>query len=91
MNATFSPAQPDLFAAGGDGRTGPAPTTPEERVRPKLNAVLDSLRRADTMPLDARDLKFWRVVFPQMSNWLPEAEREAMRAEFRRELARLGA
>lgn len=83
-------AQPDLFAAGGDGRTGPAPVSHEEAVRPRLNAVLDRLRDADTMPLDARDEKYWRTVFPQMSNWLPEAEREALRAEFWREMERLG-
>jgi hypothetical protein len=29
------------------------------------------------------------VLFPQMANWLPEEERERLRAEFRAELERL--
>jgi hypothetical protein len=31
----------------------------------------------------------YQIVFPQMANWLPEAEAEQLRFEFHRELKRL--
>ena len=40
-------------------------------------SVLDLLRTSDAMPLSPKDLRFWRTVFPQMSRWLPDEEREA--------------
>ena len=73
---------------------GPAPApkaklpTPED-VRPKLSAVLAQLQGSQTMPLSPKELRFWRTVFPQMSRWLPDAEREALCAEFLAEVARL--
>lgn len=68
----------------------PARITPED-VRPELTEVLDRLRGAEVMPLSTKDLRFWRTVFPQMSRWLPEEEREAICAEFGRQLSRLEA
>ena len=49
------------------------------------------LRGADAMPLSARELAFWIVVTPQMSNWLPPDEKAAVCAEFEGHLARLNA
>lgn len=60
-----------------------------EDVRPRLNAVLDQLRMADSMPLSEADQRFWRTVAPQMSRWLPADEREAYLASFEREMDRL--
>jgi hypothetical protein len=31
----------------------------------------------------------WQIVFPNMANWLPEAEAEQLRFEFAREIERL--
>lgn len=68
----------------------PAPKLPSaEDVRPELTDVLDRLRRSETMPLSPKDLRFWRTVFPQMSRWLPDNERETMCAAFVAELLRL--
>ncbi len=41
------------------------------------------------MPLSAKDLRFWKTVYPQMSRWLPAEEREAMCASFFAEIERL--
>ncbi|MBV1703604.1 MAG: hypothetical protein KGI57_10855 [Hyphomicrobiales bacterium] len=88
------PAQPDLLAALEPRKpTKPAPgshVAPEE-VRPTLQRTLDEARRAETHPWDARKTAYWRLVFPQMCNWLPAEERDRMRAEFAAEMARLDA
>jgi hypothetical protein len=33
--------------------------------------------------------KRWKLIFPQMANWLPESERDQLRFEFEAELKRL--
>lgn len=79
-------SQLDMFGAA----PRPAPKLPApEDVRPELNDVLDRLRSSDSMPLSAKDLRFWRTVFPQMSRWLPEDECHEMCAAFKAELSRL--
>lgn len=61
-------------------------------IRAELKAILDAVRSAeDAAPWDARTFRYHKTVFPQMTNWLPEHEREAMRAAFAREVARLEA
>jgi hypothetical protein len=87
-----NPAQPDMFASLEPPKPKkPAPgsyVAPEE-VRPKLQKVLAEARAAETCPWDQRQTQYWRVVFPQMCNWLPPEERDRMRAEFAAEMARL--
>jgi hypothetical protein len=59
-------------------------------VRARFDDLLGRLRAATSAsPLTARELAYWRVVTPQMANWLPDAEREAVRAEFDDHIARL--
>lgn len=66
------------------------PTTPSvESVRQRLEALLASLREAQVMPLTARELAYWTVVTPQMSNWLPPEEKTAVCEAFNAHLARL--
>jgi hypothetical protein len=66
------------------------PTTPSvESVRERLQKLLKSLRGADVMPLTAREVAYWTVVTPQMSNWLPTEEKAAVCDEFNAHLARL--
>jgi len=52
-----------------------------ESVRLRLEAILAPLR-AGAGAVSPRDLARWRVIVPQMTNWLPIAEAEALRAEF---------
>lgn len=41
------------------------------------------------MPLTDKELRFWRTVAPQTTNWLEPDERAALLAEFEAQLARL--
>lgn len=68
------------------------PTVPSvDSIRARLEALLASLRGAETMPLTPRELAFWTVVTPQMSNWLPPEEKAAVCAEFDAHVDRLKA
>lgn len=68
----------------------PVSTTPSaEQVRGRLEGLMRTLRRADTLPLTDKQLRFWRTVVPQMTNWLPAEEKAAICAEFEAHLVRL--
>jgi len=43
------------------------------------------------MPWSERDARMWQTVFPNMANWLPQAEAEQLRFAFAQEIARLRA
>lgn len=61
-----------------------------EEVRRELNEILAEARNATSgFPWDDRTLKYHRVVFPQMANWLPAEERDQLRFEFAQELERI--
>ncbi len=83
------PMQPDLFAAlpqpAPDYRPDPA------KVRAQLHDVLSQAKAAPAKPWRTSDREFYRVVFPQMANWLPSGERQQLCFEFDTELARLEA
>jgi hypothetical protein len=85
------PAQASLFG-DGEGRL----KAPEQRflpdpaaVRRRLNALLAKARSASAMPWPERDARMWQTVFPNMANWLPEAEANQLRLDFAREIERL--
>jgi hypothetical protein len=61
-----------------------------DEVREDLLAILESARAvtAETM-WDERTWRYNKVVFPQMSRWLPDDEREQLCFEFFRELERI--
>jgi hypothetical protein len=86
--------QPDLFATQSD-LLGPPPKqsyTPSlATVRAEANKVLEKARIAREMPWTAKELAFWKTVFPQMTNWLPAEEAEQLRAAFMEEICRLEA
>jgi len=86
--------QPDLFGTQPD-LFGPPPKqsyVPSlEKVRAEVNKVLDKARIARDMPWTPKEVAFWKTVFPQMTNWLPEGEREQARAAFWEEITRLEA
>jgi hypothetical protein len=94
---TTSSTQPDLFGTQTD-LFGPPPkqayvpyVPPLEKVRAEVNKVLDKARIAKDMPWTAKEVAFWKTVFPQMTNWLPEGEREQARTAFWEEINRLEA
>jgi hypothetical protein len=60
-------------------------------VRAELLGVLAKVRAAQSLPWDARRAQYWRVVFPQMTNWLPDDEAAQLRFAFDTEIRRLEA
>ena len=74
------------------GDSAPAPSYEPDRdeVRRELQAVLAEAKSASIeCPWDERTLKYHKVVFPQMANWLPEDERDQLRFEFAHEVERI--
>lgn len=72
---------------------GPAPApkqTPDPAdVRRTLQKVLDQLRSAETMPFAPPQVRIWKTIFPQMSNWLEPEEAQELCRQFDAEIARL--
>ena len=62
-----------------------------DQVREDLYKILAEARAAQRMPWEPRRVTLYRTIFPQMTNWLPEAEGAQLRFEFETELARLEA
>jgi hypothetical protein len=91
-----APRQGDLFGneqsdPSDDDFETPVYHADPDKVREELNRILAEARTAQTMPWDARRAALYRLIFPQMSNSLPEEERAQLRFEFETELARLEA
>ena len=87
-------SQPDLFGKQAD-LFGPPPKQSYEpsleKVRAEVHKVLEKSRIAKEMPWTAKEVAFWKTVFPQMTNWLPAEEAEQARAAFWEEINRLEA
>ena len=84
----------------GNGGTGGNLLTLREKSRhaaPRISGfyllLLSSWREAraaeSTPPWNERTTRLYQVIFPQMAHWLPDAEAEQLRSEFRTELERL--
>ena len=58
-------------------------------IRRRLHDLLATARAAERMPWDTRKAGLWRIVFPQMANWLPDEEADQLRFAFAAELERL--
>jgi hypothetical protein len=84
---TATSGQLDMFGAPPARSYDPDPAS----VRAELREILAKARAAPAQPWDPREASFYRTVFPQMANWLPEREAKKLRAEFEAELARLAA
>lgn len=78
-------SQPDLFGSTPQ----PLPRPDPEAVRKRMHELLRTLREADVMPLTDKELRFWRVVAPQTTRWLPPDERAALLSELDTHLGRL--
>jgi uncharacterized coiled-coil DUF342 family protein len=77
MQEDLLPAEPASYAPDPD------------RVRQKLAAVLEELRRADRMPWDRKQRAYQQLLFPQMTRSLPPDEAQQLKKAFEAELARL--
>ena len=62
-----------------------------DEVRAELLRVLAKVRAAQSFPWDTRRTLYWRTVFPQMTNWLPDEEAAQLRFEFETQIRRLEA
>lgn len=83
----YSPNQTTLFDLLPPEDYAPKP----EAMRARLLALLGTARGATRMPWPAQEAEVNAVIFPQMAQWLPEPEREDLRAAFAAEMARLRA
>ena len=86
--------QPDLFGTQADmfGPPPPQSYAPSlATVRAEINKVLEKARIAKDMPWTAKEVAFWKTVFPQMTNWLPVEEAAQLRSAFMEEMQRLEA
>jgi hypothetical protein len=84
----FGESQPEL--PGVEQSAAVYRADPDE-VRAELLRVLAQARAARSLPWDARRTLYWRTVFPQMTNWLPDEEAAQLRFEFETEIQRLEA
>ncbi len=82
---TTTASQLDMFGAPPAQNYDPDP----ESVRAELMQVLAKARAAPAEPWDAREAALYRVIFPQMANWLPPDEATQLRFAFETELERL--
>jgi len=73
--------QLELFEPPATVASSVVPTV--ESVRQRIEAVLDFLRLSASA-VSPKEAARWRLVVPQMSDWLPPDERDAVRSEFSR-------
>ena len=83
----YSPNQTNLFDLLPPENPAPKP----EAIRARLHALLATARAADRMPWPQQKAEVNEILFRQMANWLPEPERDELRAAFVVELERLRA
>ena len=84
----FGESQPEL--PGAELTSAVYRADPDE-VRAELLRVLAKARAAERFPWDSRRTLYWRTVFPQMTNWLPDEEAAQLRFAFETEIRRLEA
>jgi hypothetical protein len=84
----FSPeAQADLFGADAVPVYRPDP----DKVRARLHRILTEARAARTFPWEPTRVSLYRIIFPQMTLWLPDEEAAQLRFEFEAKMERLQA
>jgi hypothetical protein len=83
----FGEVEPELPGVEGAGVYRADP----DEVRAELLRVLATVRAAQRPPWDAGRTLYWRTVFPQMANWLPDDEAVQLRFDFETQMRRLDA
>lgn len=85
------PTDPSQFGLDlGDKPASGAYEPNLDEIREDLHAILDEARRVTAdAPWDERTYRYNKVVFPQMSRWLPEEEAAQLCFEFSREIERI--
>ena len=87
----FEPAQPDLFANEAPRGQASASADPD-LVRARLLAMLAQAQAAEGgSPWNERTTRLYQIIFPQMTNWLPDEEAAQLRFDFAQEMSRLQA
>ena len=91
-----SPRQGDLFAKDQPDPSDEDFETPTwypdpDEIRAELHKILAEARAATSIPWDDDRASLYRVIFPQMTNALPEDEGAQLRFDFMTEMARLEA
>jgi len=91
-----APRQGDLFAKDQPDPSGEDFETPTwypdpDEIRAELHKILAEARAATSMPWDDDRASLYRVIFPQMTNALPEDEGAQLRFAFMAEMERLKA
>jgi len=85
----FKPSQGDLFANEPARNDGVGVADPDD-IRARLHKMLVEARAAESKPpWNERTTRLYQTIFTQMANWLPTAEAEQLRLEFRTEMERL--
>ena len=79
--------QADLF--GNEPETVPSYLPDPDKVRSELLDILARAKAAPNVPWKPSEQSFYLLVFPQMTNWLPDDEAKLLRFEFEQELERL--
>ena len=90
MPDLFGDGQFSLFGEGGDRMSNPQQASMVPGTGAAASSRLaDTARNAQTMPWPEKKARVWQIVFPNMANWLPDAEADQLRFEFSREIERL--
>jgi hypothetical protein len=88
----FGAPQPDLFAGEPEPIGKPRSYAPDPaHVRAHLHQIVETARKARSMPWNERKVGFYKTVVPQMVRWLPDSEAAQIKLAFEREIARLEA
>lgn len=87
--------QLDLFGseaeASDDSHEPVAYVADPAEVRAELTRLLAEAKAANVFPWEPRKVGLYRVVFPQMANWLPKEEAAQLCFAFEEEMRRLEA
>lgn len=90
MNDTTSNSGQLGFGFADERPVAESWTPDPDEVREDAQAILASARAVTAENLwDTRTYRYNKVVFPQMTKWLPDEERDQLCFEFFRELERI--
>jgi len=82
-------SQAELFADNESQK--PRWRADPDKVRARLERILNEARAADTIPWSNAQTSLYRTILPNMTRWLPDEEAIRWRADFEAELERLAA